>query len=65
MEIEYHEGYRIPKIEEFHEGFVYEEYVAGSGDDYVEKRFSLLANATFIGNVYKNNLQAGWVRVKK
>ena len=59
----YHLGYHIPKIEDFKIGFEYEVYIAGSGDDYEKKVFSL-DQGLFIHNIYKNNLTLGWLRAK-
>jgi len=52
----------VPSIEEFHVGFEYEEYQAGSGDDYEAQAYSL--GSPFITNIYRDNLQEGWIRVK-
>jgi hypothetical protein len=55
--------YYVPQIGEFHEGFEYEQYIPGSGNDYQKIVFSL-SDSNFVANCYSQNLQAGWIRVK-
>lgn len=54
--------YYTPEIEEFNVGFEYEEYIAGSNTEYVSKFWN--PEDPFVLNVFKNNFQEGWLRVK-
>lgn len=54
--------YYTPEIEEFSVGFEYEEYIAGSNTEYVSKFWS--PEDHFVLNVFENNFQEGWLRVK-
>lgn len=55
--------YYTPEISEFHVGFEYEIYVPGTDTEYTKKIFTL-TEVGFIQNVYDQNLQEGWFRVK-
>ncbi len=55
--------YYVPRIEEFHIGFIYEDYIAGSGDDYNIVYFDY-DHWKFISAVYDQKLQEGWIRCK-
>ncbi len=54
--------YYIPTIEEFHVGFEYETYVAGSNTEYKKMAYSL--TSPLVHNAYAQGLQEGWIRVK-
>jgi hypothetical protein len=53
----------VPTIKEFHVGFEYDVYTTGTDTEYVKKIFTL-TEVGFIQNVYDQNLQEGWFRVK-
>lgn len=57
--------YYLPKIEEFHSGFEFEMYVAGSDTEYTKEVFNLTSMiSTSIQNIYNKNLEYGWIRAK-
>jgi hypothetical protein len=55
--------YYIPEISEFHDGFNYEFYIAGSNTEYEPKTFTLL-DSLMIKGIYQRELEEGWLRVK-
>lgn len=63
-------GYRIPTRDEFVEGFEYEFYIAGSGNEYEKRIFTTeeipgeISQARLVNNIYHLDLQSAWIRVK-
>lgn len=55
--------YYTPTIEEFHVGFEYEAYEAGSGNEYNKEEFGN-DDLLDIKKVYSKGLELGWLRVK-